>query len=255
VVDLMPAPWRLPAVVLLIGLGLTGLVAATSSLRAPPLLDGVFIEDPYRWVAPPSGADGDPPSVTTAQQVVDGSVPLLAVATSEVPPQAQIIAQEDAFAIAADTASVTITIQPSAPTDPTIAGNVYRFSVTDDQGTALEIRPGAQVTLVLRAPQQDLVAQIARFEGSTWVTLPTEFGGLPDLFAANITQLGDYAVVVVAGPTASASAGTSMAESSPPAPSGGGGDGGLPILLVVGLGVVAVGAGLAWGLLGDRDRR
>jgi len=231
----MPAPWRLPAVVLLIGLGLTGLVAATSSLRAPPLLDGVFIEDPYRWVAPPSGADGDPPSVTTAQQVVDGSVPLLAVATSEVPPQAQI--------------------QPSAPTDPTIAGNVYRFSVTDDQGTALEIRPGAQVTLVLRAPQQDLVAQIARFEGSTWVTLPTEFGGLPDLFAANITQLGDYAVVVVAGPTASASAGTSMAESSPPAPSGGGGDGGLPILLVVGLGVVAVGAGLAWGLLGDRDRR
>jgi hypothetical protein len=250
----MPARWRVPAVVLLLGLGLMGLVAVTSSLRTQPLLDGVFIEDPYRWVEPPPDADGDPPSVTMSQPVVDGSVPLLAVATSEVPPQAQIIAQEDAFAIAADTASVTVSIQPSAPTDPSIAGNVYRFSVTDAQGMALGIRPGAQVTLVLRAPRQDLIGQIARFDGSSWVTIPTEFGGLPDLFAANITELGDFAVVVT-GPTPSGSARASVAESGSPAPSGNDGDTGLPVWVIVALGVAAVGAGLAWGLLGGRERR
>jgi hypothetical protein len=251
----MPARWRLPAVVLVIGFGLTALASVTSSLRTPPVLDGVFIEDPYRWVEPPPGGDGDPPSVTMAQPVVDGSVPLLAVATSEVPPQAQIIAQEDAFAISADTASVTVAIQPSAPTDPSIAGNVYRFSVTDEQGRALEIRPGAQVTLVIRAPQQDLIAEIARFDGSSWVTLPTEFGGLPDLFAANITQLGDFAVVVT-GPAPSGSAAASPAgESSSPAPSASDGGTGLPIWAIVALGVTAVGAGLAWGLFGDRERR
>jgi hypothetical protein len=254
----MPARWRLPAKVLLLGLGLTGLIAVTSSIRTPPLFDGVFIEDPYRWVEPPPGADGDPPSVTMAQPVVNGSVPLLAVATSEVPPQAQIIAQEDGFAIAADTTTVTVSIQPSAATDPTIAGNVYRFSVIDEQGRALGIRPGAQVTLVLRAPQQDLIAQIARFDGSSWVKIPTEFGGLPDLFAANIMELGDFAVVVT-GPIPSASAGSSARESagasSSPAPSGSGGDVGLPIWLIGALGVVAVGAGLTWGLLGDREGR
>jgi hypothetical protein len=244
----------LTAAVLLTGLALTALVAAAPPLRTAPLLDGVFIEDPYRWVEPPPGGDGDPPSITMAQPVVDGSVPLLAVATSEVPPQAQIIAQADAFAIAADTTSVTVTIKPSAPTDAEIAGNVYRFSVTDEQGKPLEIRPGAQVTLVLRAPAQDLIAQVARFDGSTWVTIPTEFGGLPDLFAANITELGDFAVVVTA-PTPSRSAAASVDASSSPAPSGNDGSGGLPIWLIVALGVVAVGAGLAWGLLGGRDSR
>jgi hypothetical protein len=250
----MAARWRLPAMVLLLGLGLTGLVAVTSSLRTPSLLDGVFIEDPYRWVEPPEGADGDPPSATMAQPVVNGSVPLLAVATSEVPPQAQIIAQEDGFAIAADTASVTVSIQPLAPTDPTIAGNVYRFSVTDERGTALGIRPGAQVTLVIRAPEQNLVAQIARFDGSSWVTLPTEFGGLPDLFAANITELGDFAVVVT-GPMPSGSGAPSAGASSSPAPSPNGGATGMPLWLIALLGVAAVGAGLAWGLFGEREGR
>jgi hypothetical protein len=107
---------------------------------------------------------------------------------------------------------------------------------------------------VLRAPAQDLIAQIGRFDGTTWVTIPTEFGGLPDLFAANITELGDFAVLVTA-PTPSRSAAASLGASRSPAPSGSDGSGGLPIWLIVALGVVAVGAGLAWGLLGDRDSR
>ena len=188
--------------------------------------------------------------------MVNGTVPLLAVSTSEVPPQGQIIAQEDGFAITAETQSVTVSIVPSAPTDPTIAGNVYRFSVTDAQGALLEIRPAARVTIVIRAPQQNLVAQIAHFDGSAWVTIPTEFGGLPDLFAANITELGDYAVVIT-GPTPSGTAPASApAPSHNPAPSQDGGAdrrGGLPVVVIVLIAIGAVGAGLIWGQLRNRD--
>jgi len=254
----MAARWRLPAGVLLIGLGLLWLAAMSQSARTAPLLDGVFIEDPYLFVDPPPGAAGDPPSAEAAQAVVDGSVPLVAVATTEVPPQAQIIAEADAFAISAGTTSVNVSIVPSAADDPIVAGNVYRFSVTDGQGASLEIRPGARVTIVVRAPQPDPRAQIARLYGTRWVPIPIEFGGLPDMFAANITQLGDYAVVLT-GPAASGSPGASVAgRSSSPTPSGGGGDGagqgGLPVWVIVVLVLAAVGGGLAWGLVGDRER-
>jgi len=252
----MPASWRLPAGVLLAGLGLAWLAAVIPSARTAPLFDGVFIEDPYLWVDPPPGAGGDPPSAEATQDAVDGSIPLLAVATTEVPPQAQIIAEADAFAIAAGTTAVNVSIVPSAANDPIVAGNVYRFSVTDAQGASLEIRSGSRVTIVVRAPQPDSRARIARFDGTVWVAIPTEFGGLPDLFAANITQLGDYAVVLT-GPAASGSPGASVTTS--PGPSGssgnGSGQGGPPVWVVALLVAAALGAGAAWGLLGDRDRR
>lgn len=251
----MAARWRLPAGVLLLGLGLSWLTAMSPSVRTAPLFDGVFIEDPYLFVDPPPGAAGDPPSAEATQAVVDGSVPLLAVATNEVPPQAQIIAEADAFAVSAGTESVTVSVVPAAANDPIIAGNVYRFSVTDADGASVEIRPGARVTIIVRAPQPDLVAQLARFDGTRWVTIPTETGGLADLFAANITRLGDYGVVVT-GPTPSGSALPSVANS--PAPSDGGGDstdqGGLPPWVIVLLVLAALAGGLAWGLVGDRER-
>ena len=251
----MAARWRLPAGVLLIGLGLTWLAALSPSARTAPLFDGVFIEDPYLFVDPPPGAAGDPPSAAAAQPVVDGSVPLVAVATTEVPPQAQIIAEADAFAISAGTESVNVSIVPSAANDPTIVGNVYRFSVTVPGGAPLEIRPGARVTIVVRAPQPDPAAQLARFDGTRWVTIPTEFGGLPDLFAANITQLGDFAVVVTGPRPSGSTAGSLAASSQEPSGSGGNasGQGGLPVWVIVLLVIAAVGGGLTWGLLGDRD--
>jgi hypothetical protein len=251
----MPARWRLPAVVLLIGLALTSLAAMTSPLRTAPLFDGVFVEDPFRWVSPPPGAPGDPTSAKAEQPVTDGAVPLLAVSTDEVPPQAQIIAQADAFAISADTTSVTVSIVPSAAKDPAISGNVYRFSVTDAQGAPIEIRPGAKVTIVVRASQPNLVAQVARFDGTAWVTLPTEYGGLPDLFAANITQLGDFAVVVTGpSPSGSAASATGTGSPAPSAGSGGSSQDGVPVWVIALLVVAAIGGGLAWGLLGNRER-
>lgn len=250
----MDPPRRLTAGVLLLGLGLTSLASLDPGPRIAPLFDGVFIEDPFRWADPAAGAAGDPTSAQATQPVIDGAVPLLAVATTEVPPQAQIIAQADAFAIAAGTESVTISIVPSAGPDPAIAGNVYTFSVTDAAGAPIGIRPEATVTIVVRASEPNLVAQIARFDGTEWVTLPTEYGGLPDLFAASITELGDFAVLVT-GPSPSGS--VASARSSPVA-SAGGGDGtgaeGLPVWVIVLLVVGAIGGGLAWGLLANRER-
>ena len=245
---------RLAAGVLLLGLGLSGLAALASGPRIAPLLDGVFIEDPFRWADPPAGAEGDPTSAQATQPVVDGAVGLLAVATTEVPPQAQIIAQADAFAITAGTESILVSIMPSAGTDPAIAGNVYTFRVTDAAGTPVAIRPEATVTIVVRASEPNLVAQIAHFDGTEWVPLPTEYGGLPDLFAANITEFGDFAVLRT-GPSPSGSAVASATPS--PVPSTGGSDGtraeGLPVWLIAVLVVAAIGGGLAWGLLGSRE--
>jgi hypothetical protein len=244
---------RLAAAVLVAGIGLTWLAQAISSAPTAPLFDGVFIEDPYRYVNPPAGEDGDPFPAEFTEQVTDGAVPLLAVATAEVPPQAQIIAQADAFEISSDVSSITVSIVPSAPSDPDLVGNVYTISITDQAGSALTIRPGALVTLVLRAPLPDLPAQVARFDGTRWVPLPSEHGGLPTLFAANIDQPGDFAVLLT-GPIPSQSAG-----SASPAPSGGGGgpipDGGTPTWVIVLLAIAAVGVGLAWGLFADGERR
>jgi hypothetical protein len=254
-VDLMRPRRRLAAGALLLGLGMTSLASLGPGPRIAPLLDGVFIEDPFRWADPPAGAVGDPTSAQATQPVVDGAVPLLAVATLEVPPQAQIIAQADAFAIAEGTESILVSIVPSAGDDPAIAGNVYTFSVTDAAGAPIAIRPEATVTIVVRASEPNLVAQIAHFDGTEWVTLPTEYGGLPDLFAANITEFGDFAVLVT-GPSPSGS----IAASGTPSPveSAGNDDGtstnGLPVWVIVLLVLAAIGGGLAWGVLGDRER-
>jgi hypothetical protein len=241
---------RLAAAVLVAGLGLTWLAQAISPAATAPLFDGIFIEDPYRFVDPPAGADGDPFSGEFTEEVTDGAVPLLAVATAEVPPQAQIIAQADAFEISSDVSSVTVSIVPSAPSDPDLVGNVYTVSVTDQAGHALTIRPDALVTLILRAPEPDLPAQVARFDGTSWVPLPTEHGGLATLFAANIDQPGDFAVLLP-GPSPSAGAAT-------PAPSDGGepnAGSGTPTWVIVLLAIAAVGVGLAWGLFADGERR
>lgn len=241
-------------VVLLIGLGLMGLGHLMAGSPTPPLFDGVVVEDPYRFVAPPPGGVGDPLAASAVALVVNGSAPLVAVATQETPPQAQMIAQADAFSFAGTTTSLAVSIEPIAPTDPRIAGNEYRFLVTDQAGVALGIVPGALVTIVLRAPQPDPGALLARLDGDQWVTLPTEHGGLPDLYAANVAQLGDFAVLASGAiPSASAAAPSATVSARSPSPSAAPGKGpgvaGIPTWLIALIAIAAVGAGLTWGLL------
>jgi hypothetical protein len=249
---------RLTAGVVAAGLIMSWAAHGVAPSPMAPLFDGVFVEDPYRFVDPPAGADGDPLPVQVTERVSGGAVPLLAVATVEVPPQAQIIAQADAFQISPDVSSIIVSITPSAPVDDQVAGNVYTFSVTDQDGSALTLLPSALVTIVLRAPQPNLQAQLARLDGTQWVPLTTEHGGLPDLFSANVDQLGELAVVMT-GASASGSAVASAVASASPAPSqppaGPGGELGTPPWILILLVAAAVGIGVAWGLFAGGDRR
>ena len=241
----------LAVVALVAGLALAGLAQRMAFPSTAPLFDGVLIEDPYRFVEPQASAAGDPLSAEQTQKVLNGAVPLLAVGTAEVPPQAQIIAQADAFDIPAGTISVTVTIRPSAPTDPQVIGNVYSLNVTDQAGTPLNLRPGSLVTIVLRSPDPNVVAQVARFDGTTWVPLQTENGGLPDLFSANITEIGDYAVFQTGPAPSSSAAPTPIPSAAPGTPDGGG----APNWVVIAFAVAAIGVGLAWGVLGGAETR
>ena len=233
------------ALVLAIGLAAMLVANAGSSLRSAPLFDGVFTEEPYQYVDPPAGGARDPTSISEGYPVTNGAVALIALATTEVPPQAQVIAQADAFAVSADSTSLMVSIQPEHAPDADVQGNLYRFTATDQSGAALQIRSGTVVTIVLRAPQANASAQIARRDGTAWTRLTTENGGLPDLFSANVDQLGEFAVLLPAGSGPS------------PAPSGGGGGiaGGTPIWLVVAFVIAAGVVGLLWGRLSDRADR
>jgi hypothetical protein len=250
---------RLAAGVLLAGIGLVVLGQLAATAPPAPLFDGLVVEEPYRFVEPPPGGVGDPLPVEVTEPVADGAVALLAVATSEVPPQAQVISQADAFAISADTTSITVSLQPTAPHDVQVAGNVYRLSITDQAGAAIAVRPAALITIVLRAPEAVVGAQVARFDGTQWVPLPTDHGGLPDLYAANIDQPGDFAVVLTGAASPSGPASSASTQASSPAPSAGSGgtphQAATPIWVVILFGIAAVAVGLAWGVLGDADRR
>jgi hypothetical protein len=242
------------AALLALGFGWMGLSQLLAGGPTAPLFDGLVVEDPYRFVEPPPGGATDPFSASAIDPVDNGSAPLVAIATDETPPQAQLIAQADAFVIVTGTTSIAVSIEPLAPTDPRVAGNVYRFGVTDQAGAALAIVPDALVTIVLRAPQPDPGAVLGHLEGGQWVPLPTDHGGLPDLLAANVGQLGDFAVLrSAAAASASATASTSVVGTASPAasPGSGGtqGGAGFPTWAIALLAIAAVGAGLVWGLV------
>lgn len=252
----MPGRRRLPLIVLAAGLALVAVAQLAPAPHATPLFDGIFVEDPYRYVQPPPGAAGDPLPVEVTTPVADGAVPLIAIATGEAPPQAQLIAQADAFSISAAATSIVLLLQPSAPADPQVSGNVYSIRATDQAGAPLELRPDTLVTIILRSPDPNATGRVARFDGTTWVALPTEHGGLPDLFAANITELGEYGVLLTGPATTSSAQPSETAASRSPLPSAGSDtDGGAPNWVVLVLAVAAIGVGLAWGVLGGGEQR
>lgn len=171
-----------------------------------PLYDGVVVVEPYRFLQPSSGQTGNPTSFVAEPKVGAGGVsPVIAAATTESPPQAQLIVQRDAFAVPAGTSSLRVTITPVeaevAPTDGGIAGNVYRFAATDATGRSLVTKRCEQcLSLVLRAPEGVDEAVIGHYAGGAWKQVATVHAGLAAMFQANITELGDYAVVTSVPP-------------------------------------------------------
>jgi len=218
-----------------------GALALALQVTAPvgvPLYDGVVVPDPYVYLHPTGDEPGDPSSYTATEDVTGNQSPVFAAATEESPPQAQLVAMEDAFQLNAGTTSLNVSITPVDPVTPpttgTLAGNVYRFAVTDDAGQPVAPKPcEACRTLVLRAPDTVTEGRVQHFADGAWTDVKTDHAGFAAMYQSNLEALGDFAVVT----------------GSSGGPGGGGGGGGLDPLLFGGIalaGFFAIVAGLFW---------
>jgi len=194
-----------------LGAGLLVILAARLALpTAPPLYDGIIPIEPYLWLDPPPGQHGGAKGATADIAVRGGKSRLVAVATPELEPQAQIFAQPGGVTVPSGARTIKVSIEPvaseGAPTDGDIDGNVYRIIVRDDAGVALTAPASARVSVVLRAtdPAQG-VATIERFSAGAWQPLKTSTSGFAGSFLTVVTEFGDFAIVVPGlGPTSSA---------------------------------------------------
>ena len=170
---------------------------------AAPLFDSLTVLGPYHYLAPASGQSGAPTSATVTEPLANGASPGFNAATSESPPQAQLIASPDAFQLAPGSSSVTITIKPISPPAPstvgTILGNVYSYSVTDQNGVALPTKAGTDVTLVLRAPDATTEAVVAQYTNGAWAQIASSPSGTPAFFLGTTASFGDFALVAAKG--------------------------------------------------------
>jgi hypothetical protein len=254
----MSRPDRAAWITLAAGMLLMVVVQLPVRHVATALYDGVVVEDPYRYLQPPTGALGNPTSATVTTAVSGGSVGQLFAATDEVPPQAQVIAEQGALVLPDGAKSVTLSIQPvapkSVPSAGRLSGNVYRILVTDQSGAPVTIRPGSLVTLVLRGDRPPTNGTIAQYIAGTWEAVPSDAGGLPDLFSTNLTSFGDFAVIDSAAAQseqASGSAAPSAAASATPAPTN---QGQPPWILIILIAVGAAAVGWVWGDAWDANR-
>jgi hypothetical protein len=235
------------AACLALGLAWVALAGLTAPAFGPPLYDGVVPVDPYRFLSPPAGRPGGAEGASSEVPATDGKSPLVAIATPEQPPQAQIFAAPGSFALPPGTTSLHVSIAPipaeGTPADGHIVGNVYRITVTTQDGTPVTAPASARVSIVMRAPEEVLDATLERFRGGSWQPLQTSPAGLGGMSLAIVTEFGDFALVE-AGPASSPATGEPSPSAATPPPASGSGPG-LPLWLVVVAGLaLAAGAGV-----------
>jgi hypothetical protein len=224
------------------------LLQSMAPVAAPPLYDGVVVAEPYRWLTPPAGAEGNPNSASKTLDVTGSTSPLLAVGTGETPPQASVIGVDGALVMPPGTtvikASITPVQPPAQPADGQIAGNVYRIDVSDQSGTRISPGAGAMVTVVLRGPDGTTNATIERFTGTGWQRLKTDESGFANTWLAIVTDFGDFALLTSAAPSSRGTGLETVPAASARTGAGGAaaGDTTVPIIVV---GLVLVVAGIA----------
>jgi hypothetical protein len=207
------------AVAGVLGAGFVVVVVARLLLpAAPPLYDGIVPIEPYLWLDPPAGDPGGAKGATAQLTDRSGKSPLVAVATPELEPQAQIFAPPVGLTIPPGGRTIKVTIEPvpseGTPADGHIDGNVYRITVADENGTALTAPASARVSVVMRAtdPAQ-AEATIARFSAGIWQPLKTSPSGFGGSFVSVVTGFGDFAVITPGpGPSLAASAASSASS-------------------------------------------
>jgi hypothetical protein len=255
VVDLMdPRRMRRTGLAALaLGLGIAAAAQLAAPLATPPLYDGVVVVQPYVYVNPPAGKPGGAKGASAHLALSGSRSPLVALATPEQPPQAQVVAGDGALVLPATATALDVSITPfdpsvdaAAASTARILGNVYRFSVVDQAGDAATAPASALVTVVLRAPEDAPGATLGQLVDGAWHPLKSEpmFGST---YVAVVTSFGDFAVVVPGGSTPSSGASSSSEASSPAAQPaattpgvGGSGTSGPPPAVVIGAIVVLV---------------
>jgi hypothetical protein len=209
---------RLGPIVLAAGLVAIALGQLVRPVAAPPLYDGVVVVEPYRFLDPaPPGQKGGAKGATATVAVKDGANPLVAIATPEQPPQAQVFAPPSSLTLAPGATTLGLSIQPVAvegtPADGHIVGNVYRILIADQNGTPVSAPASALVSVVIRGPGTIADATTEQFIDGAWKPLKTSPAGFASTFLAVVTTFGDFALVAP-GP------GPSTAASAAPAPPG-----------------------------------
>jgi hypothetical protein len=245
------------------GLAVVTLAQRLMPVVGPPLYDGVIVEDPYEWFAPPAGFAGGAQQATAAVPIQGSQSPNLSVGTPEQPPQAQVFAGAGYLVMPAGTSSINVSIVPgqatTSPADGIIAGNVYRFSLTSQSGAPVRGQASGGVTIVLRGPANLSTATIERLSGGIWTPLQTDPAGAPNMFTAVVTDFGDFAIVTPQGWAPVPGGGEGPVNVGPAAPqastssdglgqpSGASGSGSPEVLiagLVIGLAIVAAAVAL-----------
>ncbi len=196
-------------------------------VAAPPLYDGVIPVDAYRWLAPPPGEHGGAEGISRVIQVSGSSSPLVALATTETPPQAQVFAEPGGLTLPPGTTSLTLSILPvppdAQPVSGHIDGNVYRITITNQAGEPVTAPASAQATVVLRDPDITAAdATVSLLAGGVWQPLQSD-ATLAGSFEAVVTTFGDFALIspgpgptgLGPAPTPSASTARSAAAPSP----------------------------------------
>jgi hypothetical protein len=182
-------------VLLLAGVLLT-VVWRVTPAASPPVYDGVCAADPYR-------ALGSSPAPTSASKmygpVTAGNFQTSEVATTETPPQAQLLLVDGTF-VSSEPFTVSITpISPPGPqpADGSIDGNVYRIVAVTASGKQLNpVDPAHSATLLLRATATSPARTMERLDGTTWTDVKTLLAGCGDTFEVATPRLGDFAMVV-----------------------------------------------------------
>jgi hypothetical protein len=189
-------------------LGLGALALAASLLAVfwttrewgstPPLYDGLPLQsEPYRYLQPSPGQATTAPPTSASQNVKpSGNLPFI-VNTNESPPQAELQAAPDAFAIPPTVQGIVVTITPVPPAVPLahLDGNVYRTAVTTPDGTAVSVTPGRQVTVLLRGTGASGRATVEQLANGRWTPLSTSIPS-PGYHAASASALGDFALAL-----------------------------------------------------------
>jgi hypothetical protein len=226
---------RLGLAALGLGILLIALAQRVAPLAGPPLYDGIAQVDPYAWLVPPAGARAGAKGALGSAAVDNGANRLIAIATPENPPQAQVFATSDALTLPAGTTSIKLSIEPilpqTLPADGHIDGNVYRISITNQTGLPLTAPASADVTVVMRSPHLDANQTIEVNAGQGWQQLKTQDEGFAASYLTVVTNFGDFAMVApgvgapyptatpLGGALASAGAGGSSEPSAEPSAS------------------------------------